>query len=137
MPKQKPTTIDEYIADFPEGTQAMLEELRATIKSTVPGAGEKISYGIPCITLNEKYVLYFAGYKKHIGVYPVPSASKGFEKDYAPYVTSGKGTIQFPLDKPLPLKLIKKITRFRVQQNSEKAKTKPAKKTKPGTKKGR
>lgn len=137
MAKQKPTTIDEYIADFPEGTQAMLEEVRTTIKSAVPGAGEKISYGIPCVTLNEKYVLYFAGYKKHIGLYPVPSASKGFEKDYAPYITSGKGTIQFPLDRPLPLKLIKKITKFRVQENSLKAKGKLAKKPKPVTKKGK
>jgi len=137
MLKLKPSTIDEYIADFPEATQAMLEELRTTIKSAVPGAGEKISYGIPCITLNDKYVLYFAGYKKHIGLYPVPSASKGFEKDYAPYITSGKGTIQFPLDKPLPLKLIKKITKFRVQENSVRAKSKPAKKTKPVTKKGK
>jgi uncharacterized protein YdhG (YjbR/CyaY superfamily) len=137
MLKQKPSTIDEYIADFPEATQAMLEELRTTIKSAVPGAGEKISYGIPCVTLNDKYVLYFAGYKKHIGLYPVPSASKGFEKDYAPYVTSGKGTIQFPLDKPLPLKLIKKITKFRVQENLTRAKTKPAKKTKPVAKKGK
>jgi uncharacterized protein YdhG (YjbR/CyaY superfamily) len=129
MPKQKPSTIDEYIADFPEITQALLEELRTTIKSAVPGAGEKISYGIPCITLNDKYVLYFAGYKKHLGLYPVPSASKGFEKDYAPYVTSGKGTIQFPLDKPLPIKLIKKITKFRVLQNSAKEKSKPVKKS--------
>jgi uncharacterized protein YdhG (YjbR/CyaY superfamily) len=137
MLKQKPSTIDEYIADFPEATQTMLEELRTTIKSAVPGAGEKISYGIPCVTLNDKYVLYFAGYKKHIGLYPVPSANKGFEKDYAPYVTSGKGTIQFPLDKPLPLKLIKKITKFRVQENLTRAKTNPAKKTKPVAKKGK
>ncbi len=135
MSKQKPSTIDEYIADFPEETQAMLKELRATIKSAVPGAGEKISYGIPCVTQNGKYVLYFAGYKKHIGLYPVPSVANGFEKDYAPYITSGKGTIQFPLDKTLPLKLIKKITKFRLQQNSEKAKIKSAKKTKTVTKK--
>ena len=135
MPKQKPTTIDEYITDFPEHTQKILEEVRMTIKSSAPGAGEKISYGIPCITLNDKYLLYFAGYKKHIGLYPVPSASKGFEKDYAPYITSGKGTIQFPLDKPLPLKLIKKITKFRIQVNSAKEKSKPVKKSAPATKK--
>lgn len=135
MLKQKPSTIDEYVADFPEKTQAMLEELRTIIKSAVPGAGEKISYGIPCVTLNEKYLLYFAGYKKHIGLYPVPSASKGFEKDYAPYTTSGKGTIQFPLDKPLPVKLIKKITKFRVQENLAKQKSKPVKKSARVTKK--
>lgn len=128
MPAKKPSTINEYIAGFPEDTQLMLEEIRATIKSAARGAGEKISYGIPCLTLNDKYLLYFAGYKKHIGLYPVPAASKGFEKDYAPYVTSGKGTIQFPLDKPLPIKLIKKITKFRMQENSAKTKTMAAKK---------
>ena len=135
MSLQKPSTIDEYIAEFPQDTKKKLEEIRATIKSTAPGAGEKISYGIPCITMNDKYLLYFAGYKKHIGLYPVPSANKGFEKDYAPYVTSGKGTIQFPLDKPLPLALIKKITKFRVGEHSAKQKSKPTKKSKPIAKK--
>ena len=133
MATKKPTTIDEYIAGFPEDTQRMLEQVRGTIKGAVPGAGEKISYGIPCITLNGKYVLYFAGYKKHIGLYPVPG--KGFEKDFARYKTSGKGTIQFPLDKPLPLTLIKKITKFQVQLNLAKEKNKPVKKSKTPAKK--
>lgn len=128
MATKKPTTIDEYIAGFPEDTQRMLEQVRGTIKGAATGAGEKISYGIPCITLNGKYVLYFAGYKKHIGVYPVPR--KGFEKDFAPYKTSGKGTIQFPLIKSLPLKLIKKIAKFRIEQNSAKEKSKAVKKSK-------
>jgi uncharacterized protein YdhG (YjbR/CyaY superfamily) len=118
----KPSTIDEYIHGFPTETQRLLELVRTTIRDSAKGTEEKISYGIPCITLNGKYLLYFAGYKKHIGVYPVPAASKGFEKDYAPYVTSGKGTIQFPLDKPLPLKLIRKIAKFRIQDNKEKEK---------------
>ena len=133
MATRKPSTVDEYIAGFPEDTQQMLKEVRHTINEGVPGAEEKISYGIPCITLNGKYVLYFAGYKKHIGVYPVPG--KGFEKDFGPYKTSGKGTIQFPLDEPLPLKLIKKITKFRVEQNAAKEKGKPAKKSKTPAKK--
>jgi uncharacterized protein YdhG (YjbR/CyaY superfamily) len=133
MATKKPTTIDEYIAGFPEDTQRMLEQVRGTIKGAAPGAEEKISYGIPCITLKGKYLLYFAGYKKHIGVYPVPR--KGFEKNFAPYKTSGKGTIQFPLDKSLPLTLIKKITKFRVAQNSAKEKSKPVKKSKTPTKK--
>ena len=124
---QKPSTIDEDISGFPAETRQMLEEVRETIKEGVPGADEKISYGIPCITLNGKYILYFAGYKKHIGVYPVPR--KGFEEDFAPFKTSGKGTIQFPLDKVLPLKLIKKITRFRVQETIAKEKVKPVKKS--------
>lgn len=130
MPKQNPSTIDEYIAAFPDVTQKKLQQIRATIKSAAGKTGEKISYAIPCITVNDKYLLYFAGYKKHIGLYPVPSASKGFEKDYAPYVTSGRGTIQFPLDKPLPLALIKKITKYRIKENASKEKTKPAKKAK-------
>ena len=125
---QKPATIDEYIAAFPEATQVMLEQVRDTIKQAAPGAGEKISYGIPCITLKEKYLLYFAGYKKHIGLYPVPR--KGLEKDFAPYKTSGRGAIQFPLDKPIPLKLIKKITKFRIQQNLAEEKGKAATKSK-------
>ena len=133
MATKKPSTVDEYIAGFPEDTQQMLEEVRQTIHEAVPGAEEKISYGIPCITLNGKYVLYFAGYKKHIGVYPVPG--KGFEKDFAPYKTSGKGTIQFLLDESLPLKLIKKIAKFRVEQNAAKEKGKPVKKSKTAAKK--
>ena len=123
----KASTIDEYISGFPEDTRIMLENVRRAIKEAVPRAGEKISYGIPCITLNDKYILYFAGYKKHIGVYPVPG--KGFEKEFATYKTSGKGTIQFPLDKPLPLKLIKKIAKVRVQQSLAKEKTKTVKKS--------
>ena len=133
MAIQKPSTIDEYISGFPEDTQQMLEELRETIKGGVPGAEEKISYGIPCITMNGKYILYFAGYKKHIGLYPVPG--KGFEKDFAPYKTSGKGTLQFPLDQPLPLKLIRKITKFRLQQNVAKETAKLVKKSKATPKK--
>jgi uncharacterized protein YdhG (YjbR/CyaY superfamily) len=120
MATPKAATIDEYIAGFPEDIQHRLEKVRETIRSATAGTGEKISYGIPCITLNEKYLLYFAGYKKHIGVYPVPG--KGFEKEFAPYETSGKGTIQFPHDKPLPLKLISKIAKFRVTESRAKAK---------------
>jgi uncharacterized protein YdhG (YjbR/CyaY superfamily) len=132
MAAKKPSSIDEYIAGFPESTQQKLKEIRETIKEVVPQAEEKISYGIPCVTLNGKYLLYFAGYKKHIGLYPVPG--KGFEKDFSPYKTSGRGTIQFPLDHSLPLKLIKKITKFRVQQNLATAKAKPVKKAKPARK---
>jgi uncharacterized protein YdhG (YjbR/CyaY superfamily) len=133
MAIQKPSTIDEYISGFSEETRQMLEEVRETIKEGVPGAEEKISYGIPCITLKGKYILYFAGYKKHIGLYPVPG--KGFEKDFAPYKTSGKGTIQFLLNKPLPLKLVKKITKFRVQETLAKEKGKPVKRSKTPVKK--
>ncbi|HEY4654823.1 MAG TPA: DUF1801 domain-containing protein [Cyclobacteriaceae bacterium] len=110
----KPSTIDEYIAAFPGDVQKVLKQIRATIKKAVPGAEEKISYGMPTFTLGGKYLIYFAAYKKHIGLYPAPAAGNGFKKDYAPYKTSGKGTIQFPLDKPMPLGLIEKIVRFNV-----------------------
>jgi len=116
MVKTKPKDIDEYIAGFPEETQKHLEQIRTTIKKAVPDAEEAISYGIPTFNLNGHYLIYFAGYKKHIGVYPVPGGNKEFEKDFARYYTSGKGTIQFPLDKSMPLGLIKKIVKFRVKK---------------------
>ncbi len=118
----KPTTIDEYIAGFPSETKKLLEQVRGTIRKAAPGAEEAISYGIPSFKLNGRYVVYFAGYKKHISIYPAPAANKGFEKDYAPYKTSGKGTIQFPLEKPMPLQLITKIVKFRLKENAGKEK---------------
>lgn len=129
MATPKAATIDEYISGFPEETRQRLEKIRETIKRVAKDTGEKISYGIPCITLKGKYLLYFAGYKKHIGVYPVPR--KGFEKEFAAYETSGKGTIQFPLDKPVPLNLITKIAKFRAKDVIAKEKVKPVKTTAP------
>ena len=96
------------------------------LKKLLPKAEEAISYGIPAFNLNGRYLIYFAGYKKHIGLYPVPSGNKIFEKDFAPYNTSGKGTIQFPLDKPMPISLVTKIVKFRMKENSEKEKSKKA-----------
>ena len=95
MTTAKPKNIDDYIAVFPEHTQKGLEQIRAAVKKTAPKAEEAISYGIPAFNLNSRNLVYFAGYKKHIGLYPVPSGNKIFEKDFAPYNTSGKGTIQF------------------------------------------
>ena len=103
----KPNTIDEYIAVFPEGTQEKLQQIRAAIKEWVPGAEETISYGIPTFRLNGTYLIYFAAYKRHIGIYPVPWGNETFEKDFAGYKATGKGTIQFPLDRPLPVELVK------------------------------
>ena len=114
----KPTSIDQYIATFPEETQEMLQEMRTIIRSTAPAAEETISYAIPSFKLNGTYLIYFAGYKHHIGMYPVPSTDE-FEVDYAGYKTSGKGAIQFPLDKPLPVDLIKKILAYRIKETSE------------------
>ena len=109
-------SIDEYIGTFPEETQKVLEELRATIKAAAPEAEEKISYQIPTFTLNGKYLIYFAGWKNHISLYPIPSGSEAFNKEVSQYA-AGKGTLKFPIDKPLPLKLITKIVKSRVAEN--------------------
>src|SRR5215510_5197953 len=101
-------SMDEYIATFPENIQKILEELRATIKTAAPEAQEKISYNIPTFTLNGKYLIYFAGWKDHISIYPIPTGSEAFNKQVSKYV-EGKGTLKFPMDKPLPLKLITKM----------------------------
>ena len=120
----KPKDIDEYIARFPADTQEILEQIRATIKKVVPEAEETISYGIPTFNLKGTYLIYFAAYKKHIGFYPVPSGIDEIDKEFASYKTSGKGTIQFPLNKPMPLDLIIKLVKFKVKENIEKAEKK-------------
>ena len=130
MTTPKPKDIDEYIARFPPETQEVLEQIRATIKTVVPDAEETISYGIPTFNLNGTYLIYFAAYKKHIGFYPVPSEIDELDMEFASYKTSGKGTLQFPLDKPMPLDLITKLVRFKVKENVEKVeKKKQTKKT--------
>jgi len=113
-------SIDEYIASFPEDVQIIMEELRATIKAAAPEAGEKISYGIPTFTLNGKYLIYFAGWKNHISIYPIPTGSEAFNTEVSQYV-GGKGTLKFPLDKPLPMKMITKIVKLKVADNLKRA----------------
>jgi uncharacterized protein YdhG (YjbR/CyaY superfamily) len=113
-------SIDEYISTFPKDVQKILEELRETIKAAAPGAEEKISYGIPTFTLNGKYLIYFAGWKNHISIYPIPSGSEAFNQQVSKYV-EGKGTLKFPLDKPLPMRLITKIVKYRVAENSKRS----------------
>ena len=118
-------TVNEYIATFPKEVQQLLNQLRKTIKAAAPKADEVISYAMP----GYKYygmLVYFAGYKNHIGFYGTPTAHESFKKELAIY-KSGKGSVQFPLDKPLPVKLITKIIKFRVQQNIEKEKLKKIK----------
>ena len=122
MAAKKTASIDEYIAGFPETTQKMLQQIRATIKAAAPTAEETISYSIPAFNVNDSYLVYMAGYKNHISLYPAPSGDEAFEKEMAAY-RSGKGTVQFPLDKPLPLKLIKKILRYRLKENLAKQKS--------------
>lgn len=107
--------IDEYIAQFPESTREILESIRSTIQKAAPEATEKISYGIPTFTLNGKNLVHFGGYEKHIGFYPGARAIPEFETELKSYNTS-KGTIQFPLNKPIPLDLVTKITKFCIDQ---------------------
>ncbi|MGB4843252.1 MAG: DUF1801 domain-containing protein [Ferruginibacter sp.] len=114
--------INSYIIDFPKEVQYMLKDIRETIAKAAPKAVETISYGIPTFKQN-KNLVHFAGYKNHIGFYPGAGAIEGFAKELAAYKLS-KGTVQFPLDKKLPLALITKIVKFRVKQDEEKAKLK-------------
>lgn len=115
--------IDAYIAGFPEAVQTALEQVRAAIKKAAPDAKEAIKYAMPTFVLNGNLV-HFAAYKHHISVYPVPTGDAEFDKLLAPYATSGKGTVQFPLDEPMPLALIGKIVAYQVKRHKEKAKKK-------------
>ena len=109
-------SIDEYIATFPENVQKIMQQLRTTIKAAAPDAGEKISYNMPTFTLNGTYLVYFAGWKNHIAFYGAPRGNTDFLEDLSTYET-GKGTLQFPYDKPLPLDLVTKIVNFRAAEN--------------------
>ncbi|MEQ1562558.1 MAG: DUF1801 domain-containing protein [Nitrospiraceae bacterium] len=111
-----PKTVDSYITGFPALVQARLRKMRATIKRAAPGAKETISYGIPTLKLNGP-LIYFAGFKSHIGIYPMTTTiRKQFKKELSPYL-SGKGTAKFPLDQPMPYTLITQIVKFRVKAN--------------------
>jgi uncharacterized protein YdhG (YjbR/CyaY superfamily) len=112
-------TVDEYIKQFPPEIQKGLKELRAFIKAEAPEAEEKIAYRMPTYHLNGALV-YFAAFKDHYGLYPIPGGTKSFEKELAQY-KSGKSTLRFPLDKPLPWELIRKVIRLKKQENLEKA----------------
>jgi len=118
------SSIDEYIATFPEDRQALLEAVRATIKAAAPDAVELISYGMPAFAQHGNLV-YFAGLKDHIGFYPTPSGIEAFQDELSKYRTT-KGAVNFPVDQPLPLELISEVVRFRVAENLDKAKAKAA-----------
>ena len=122
LSKPAPKTVDEYLYNFPEAVQYLLEELRETIKQAAPEAVEVISYQMPAY-LQEGKLVYFAAYKNHIGFYPTPSGIAAFKDELAAFNCS-KGTVQFPIDKPLPLDLIARIVMFRVSENLDKAKAK-------------
>ncbi len=115
--------IDEYIARFPNAVQKILKKIRMTIRKAVPDAEEKISYQIPTFTLKGNYLIYFAAYKKHIGLYPAPRGSEKFKKELAAY-EGGRGTVRFPLDRPIPFDLISRIVKFKVKESLEKGKAK-------------
>jgi uncharacterized protein YdhG (YjbR/CyaY superfamily) len=116
-------TVDAYIKDFPEDIQNILSEIRSTIIKVAPNAEESISYGIPAYKLYGKPLVYFAAFKNHIGFYATPSGHEAFEKELAKY-KQGKGSVQFPIDKPMPLTLISKIVKYRVKLNNQQLRNK-------------
>jgi uncharacterized protein YdhG (YjbR/CyaY superfamily) len=121
-----PQTIDEYIAGFPNDVREILQKIRMTIHEAAPDATEKISYQMPTFYLKGNLV-HFAGFKEHIGFYPVPTGIEKFKKELSVY-KQGKGSAQFPLDQPMPYDLITKIVKFRVKENLAQAAAKGKKK---------
>jgi len=124
-PTTTPNNIDEYISGFPKDIQEILEKIRTTIRNAAPDAEEAISYQMPTFKQNGNLV-HFAAFKNHIGFYPVPSGIEKFKNKLSAYI-AGKGTVRFPLDKPIPYDLISEIVKFRVQENLEKAAAKKKK----------
>ena len=121
--KAKFTTMDAYIASFPKEVQGILEKIRKTIRKAAPGAVEAISYQIPTFKLNGSNLVHFAAWKDHIGFYATPSGNVAFKKELAQYKMA-KGSIQFPLDEPIPYDLVTKMTLFRVKETQAKKKAK-------------
>lgn len=114
-PATKVESVDQYINSFPPNTKKLLKQLRVLIKKSVPGVDESIGYNMPAYKY-KGVLVYFAGYEKHIGFYPMPSAITKFKKEFSVY-KSAKGSVQFPLDEPLPVKLIEAVLKFRVREN--------------------
>jgi uncharacterized protein YdhG (YjbR/CyaY superfamily) len=114
-------TIDEYVKTFPEDVQSILEKMRQTIQEAAPGAVEAISYQMPTFKLNGKNLVHFAAWENHIGFYPTPSGTETFNKELSLY-KGGKGSVKFPIEKPIPFDLVKRIVIFRVKENQEKNK---------------
>lgn len=123
---QTAKNIDEYIAGFPKGVQEILQKIRMTIRKAAPHAEETIKYQMPTFTLKGNLV-HFAAFKKHIGFYPAPTGTEKFQKEISVY-KGAKGSVRFPLDKPIPFDLISKIVKFRVKENLERAEAKGKKK---------
>ena len=125
MKTNAPKNIDDYIAGYPKDVQAILKKIRTTIRKAAPKAEEAMSYQMPTFKLKGNLV-HFAAFKNHIGFYPAPTGIEQFKKELAIY-QKGKGTLQFPLDKPMPLGLITKIVKFRVKENLARAAAKEKK----------
>lgn len=121
-----PATVDAYVASFPADVRVLLEQVRRTIRETAPDAEESISYQIAAYKLKGRVLVYFAGHKKHVGLYPIPIGNPELP-ELAEYA-SGKGTAQFPLNKPLPLDLIRKLVQFRAKDCRERDEAKRKKK---------
>jgi uncharacterized protein YdhG (YjbR/CyaY superfamily) len=122
--KIAPSNVDEYIATFPKELKQLIEGMRKAIREAAPDAEETISYRMPAYRQNG-ILVYFAAFKNHIGFYSLPTGHQAFKKELSVYKT-GKGSVQFPLDKPLPLTLIKKIVKFRLKENIERVELKAA-----------
>lgn len=114
-----PGTIDEYMAGFPDEVKAVLEEIRSTVRAEAPDAQETIKYQIPTFTLHGNLV-HYAAFAKHIGFYPIPSGIEAFRDELSAY-KQGKGSVQFPLDRPIPYDLIRRIVAFRVEETEKRA----------------
>ncbi|MGH2454458.1 MAG: iron chaperone [bacterium] len=121
--KKQFSTIDEYIKTFPKDVRSILEKIRQTIMKAAPEAEETISYQIPTFKLNGNYLIYFAGFRNHVSVYPAPRENEVFKEELSLY-KGGKGTVQFPLDKPIPYDLVRRIVKFRVKESLAKGKKK-------------
>ena len=117
------TSINEYISTLPENAQKAMGEIIAAIKDVVPDAEEHISYNMPAFKVNGEYFVHFSAWKNHIGMYPIPAGNEAFQKQVEPY-RSAKSSLNFPLDKPMPIKLIEKVIKFRIVENLESAKVK-------------
>ncbi len=114
-PSKKFESIDEYIESFPENVQSVLEKLRATVQEAAPEALESISYDMPTFRLNGERLVYFSAWKNHIGFYSIPRGNEAFRKELSPY-EGEKGSLRFPLEKPIPYDLVKKIVTFRIKE---------------------
>ena len=117
------TSINEYVSTLPENVQKAMSEIIAAIKDVVPDAEEHISYNMPAFKVNDEYFVHFSAWKNHIGMYPIPAGNEAFQKQIEPY-RSAKSSLNFPLDKPMPIKLIEKVIKFRIAENLKSAKVK-------------